>query len=132
MDNHSQQLIIRNNGLLFFCFSATWCGPCQRIKDTLQRWIQLYSQSGITFIMYDVDENDQLYSFYRKKRLVTGIPAIVVFDKNNKSPIFSDIVNSSNIQEVDMFFTKWLGNYKPKSSSNYKPTSSIFNNNKRS
>ena len=109
MDTHSQQLITRNNGLLFFCFSATWCGPCQRIKETLHHWIQQYSgRTGITFILYDIDEHDELYSFYRKKRLLTGIPAIIVFDRNNKTPVFSDVVNSSDVNEINMFFTKWL------------------------
>jgi hypothetical protein len=58
--------------------------------------------------MYDIDENDQLYSFYRKKRLLQGIPAIIVFDRTNKTSIFSDVVNSSDVNDVSRFFTKWL------------------------
>jgi thiol-disulfide isomerase/thioredoxin len=109
MDTYYEGLINQNNGLLFICFTATWCVPCQRIKDTRDYWKQLCSEfPNITFIVSDIDEKDDLYSFYRKKRLLNGIPAIVVFEKHNKGPIFTDIINSSNIDDINQFFTKWL------------------------
>jgi thiol-disulfide isomerase/thioredoxin len=97
----------QNPGLLFVKFHANWCTPCRRIAPRVNQWFDRKPQQAHVHVV-DVDEDSRLYSFYVKKRLLRGIPAIVVFVRGNTTPIFDDSVNSSDLDEVDRFFAKWF------------------------
>ena len=46
--------------LILFYFTATWCGPCQRIKPMIQKLSEGFDESKLEVCMVDIDENDEL------------------------------------------------------------------------
>ena len=46
--------------LHLFYFTATWCGPCQRIKPMIQKLSEGFDDSKLEVCMVDIDENDEL------------------------------------------------------------------------
>ena len=59
-------------------FTATWCHPCQTIKQLTDNCFANLPKNVI-IAEVDVDDNMDLYMFMKKKRIVTGIPAILVW-----------------------------------------------------
>jgi len=47
--------------ILLYC-TATWCGPCQRIKPLIQKLSDGLDQSLVEIYQVDIDENDDLVS----------------------------------------------------------------------
>jgi thiol-disulfide isomerase/thioredoxin len=68
--------------------TAKWCGPCQKVKSTIQNLNDQYSQKGFSFeyIEIDVDEALDLYSFFKRMKMAVGIPTFLTFKKNQYTP----------------------------------------------
>lgn len=93
---------------LIIKLGATWCKPCQKIKQQCHDWFQKMPDTVYCFDL-DVDENFEIFSTLKSKRMVTTIPALLCFygnsDRNNW--FASDMsLSSSNPIDVDNFFTK--------------------------
>ena len=56
--------------LLLFYFTASWCGPCQKIKPMLIKLAEGLDNSKIKFFMIDIDENDEISEKFKIK----GVP----------------------------------------------------------
>ena len=93
-------------------FGAEWCGPCNRIKPYCHNVFKKSSNKVICFdINIDEEENIELYQAYKQKKMIKTIPAIFAYSQNKERnyqhwwiPDFS--VNTSNIQELDIFFNR--------------------------
>ena len=68
--NRNQSLIIQ--------FTATWCKPCKKLKPLCNQYYKLFSNNVIIAVL-DVDNNLDIYSYYKRKRLVSGLPSFLVF-----------------------------------------------------
>jgi thioredoxin 1 len=66
-----QQKIERAEGLVVVDFSATWCGPCQRMLPELESAAQEF-EGQATFLKVDIDESPDVAMRYG----VQGIPNI--------------------------------------------------------
>ena len=62
-------------------FTATWCRPCQTIKQ-LTRDCFSNLPSNVIIAELDVDNNMDLYMFMKTNRIVSGIPAILIWYPN--------------------------------------------------
>lgn len=51
-------------------YTATWCGYCNRLKETLDA-------SGVPYMDHDVENSDEGKSFFESKKFI-GIPVTVV------------------------------------------------------
>lgn len=60
-------------------FSATWCGPCRRLKPIFEEIEKEYSKD-VNFKTIDVDENQQMAIQYQ----VEAVPTIVFLNKEGK------------------------------------------------
>ena len=60
---------------------ATWCGPCQKIKPLCNACFKHMPSNVISFDI-DCDDNMELYSFFKNKRMMNGIPAIFAYTIN--------------------------------------------------
>ena len=87
---HSDQLIIVKA-------SATWCGPCKRIKnDFLTMFNNL--PDNVILIDIDIDEADDVAQYLKIKK----VPTIMNFV--NGLPM--DIYTTSDVSQIKQFFDK--------------------------
>lgn len=102
-------LLMINPGLIIIKFGAEWCGPCKKVEiDIKKRFEQM--PDNVQTIMLDIDESFELYAYLKNKKMLKGIPAILMYKKDNKSYIFDDAVNTSNLEEINDFFDRCLKN----------------------
>ena len=97
--------------LLIVKFTATWCRPCQTIATTVHECITQFPPDKLVFAELDVDENVELYSMMKTKRMVNGIPVMLAYDGKTtpvRSPWFvpDDSVTGGSIQMVQSFFVR--------------------------
>jgi thioredoxin 1 len=105
------QLLKTNPGLIIIKFEADWCGPCKKIAPQVDKWFQ-NTPPNIMKVVIDVDESLDFYSFFKKKRLLNGIPAILMYKKGNNDPkLADDMVNTSEHAAVEAFFQRCLATY---------------------
>ena len=72
--------VIDQDEYLLFYFTATWCGPCQKIKPMILKLKEGLQTDKIKFYMIDIDENDTLC----EKCGITSVPTFILF-KDKKS-----------------------------------------------
>ncbi len=108
MANKNQALA--QNKVYVLKFSADWCKPCRNIKHVCAEWGQAI---GPRFVMreIDIDSEIDLYSFYKNRRVIRGIPAILAWYPNPLVPAHAeywpdDSVCSSNSTDVVRFFQR--------------------------
>ena len=58
-------------------FTANWCNPCKRIKPLVDTWFQKLP-SNFIIVELDIDDTVDLYFALRSKKMLNGIPVILV------------------------------------------------------
>tara|TARA_B100000674_G_C37393302_1_gene712864 strand:- start:80 stop:409 length:330 start_codon:yes stop_codon:yes gene_type:complete len=61
--------------LILMYFTATWCGPCQRIKPLIQALSDGLEEEKVEIYMVDLDENDTLVEELK----VRSVPTFYLF-----------------------------------------------------
>ena len=107
---HFKEIVESNTGTIIIKFGADWCGPCKKIESQVHQWFDYLSKNSPTIHTYliDVDDNIDVYGFLKNKKMVNGIPAILVYKSPNKSFIPDDSVLGANTQEVDLLFKRCM------------------------
>ena len=98
-----QQLLEVNPGYIIIKFTAEWCKPCKKIKAGVEKWFT-YFPKEFQCVELDVDENDDIYAYFRKNKIVAGIPAILAYKAGNLTigPNYS--VLGSNMEQINRMF----------------------------
>jgi thioredoxin 1 len=94
-----------NPGLVIIKLGATWCGPCKAIAPVVHAFFAS-SPANVVCADIDVDESFDLYAVFKQKKMVNGIPVIMVFKRGNVSFIPDDSVTGSGAPELDAFFKR--------------------------
>ena len=88
-------------------FSAKWCVPCQNIQayclqefDTMHQETQLQTRC----IEVDIDDSMDVFSMLKKKKMITGVPTLFLYRKNNNSCIPDESVSGTHVVDLDFFF----------------------------
>lgn len=102
------QLLKVNPGLIIIKFGASWCKPCQEIKQLVTSFF-LASPNNVVCCDVDVDESFDLYSYLKSKKMTNGIPTILAYIKGNTSFAPNAQVSGKNPADLDAFF-KECGN----------------------
>jgi thiol-disulfide isomerase/thioredoxin len=105
-----KEIIESNTGTIIIKFGAEWCGPCKKIDAQVHKWFEYLSKTAPTIQTYliDVDDNIDIYGYLKTKKMVNGIPAILVYKSPNKTYIPDDSVLGANSQEIDLLFRRCL------------------------
>lgn len=101
--NTFNELLTTNQGIIIIKFSAKWCGPCKKIKPLVNNIFSI-SPPNVLCCDLDIDENVDLYSFFKFKKMVIGVPVLLCFVKDNLTCIPNEICNGTNLNDVDTFF----------------------------
>ena len=98
-----QELLEVNPGYIIIKFTAEWCNPCKKIKAGVEKWFAHFPKE-FQCVELDVDENDDIYAYFRKNKIVAGIPAILAYKAGNLTigPNYS--VLGSNMEEINRMF----------------------------
>ena len=60
-------------------FSATWCAPCKVFANTFNAVKEKYSNKGIDFLVYDVEEDEKGVELAEKYG-IRGVPTVIFAD----------------------------------------------------
>lgn len=102
---HFINLLEKNPGLVIIKMGSTWCGPCKKINPIVNAFFAS-SPDNVICCDIDVDESSDLYSYFKSKRMVNGIPVIMCFKKDNTSFIPDDSITGSSPDALDAFFKR--------------------------
>lgn len=62
-------------------FTASWCGPCKKIKPFIDDLLFKYKEYNFKYLEVDVDKEPDLYSYFKRFKMVNGIPAMLFYRK---------------------------------------------------
>jgi thioredoxin 1 len=105
IENRQQlfDLIANKENILVLKFGAEWCGPCKKIEGLVNEWYNILPANVICGIL-DVDENFDVFAFYKQKRIVKTIPTILRYDADHNHWAPSDFISSSDSNDINTFF----------------------------
>tara|TARA_Y100000816_G_C25794395_1_gene416198 strand:+ start:169 stop:543 length:375 start_codon:yes stop_codon:yes gene_type:complete len=106
MNRHEflNNVLPNNTGFIILRFTAEWCSPCKSINSYIDEKKKLLT-NNISYIEIDVDEHIDLYSFFKHKKMIKGIPAFLCYKKGNITFAPDYSVIGANISELDKFFS---------------------------
>jgi thioredoxin 1 len=62
---------------ILFYFTATWCGPCQKIKPLLEKISEGADSDKLEIYMVDIDDNDNLATEFK----IRSVPTFYLYHK---------------------------------------------------
>jgi thioredoxin 1 len=65
--------------ILLFNFTASWCGPCKKLKPELIKLSQDKKYSNVFFYRVDIDECDEIAN----KLKITSVPTTLIVKNDN-------------------------------------------------
>lgn len=94
-----------NPGLVIVKLGATWCGPCKTISHIVEAF---FASSPVNVICadIDVDESIDLYAYLKQRKMVNGIPVMLMYKKGNVSFAPDDSVTGADPAQLDAFFKR--------------------------
>ena len=98
-----ETIIPNNPGFVILKFGAEWCGPCSMIHDYIENEKKMLPKN-VWFYDLDVDECFDLYAFLKQKKMVSGIPAILVYKRGNVSFASDYSVLGTEQRDLDHVF----------------------------
>lgn len=98
-----------NPGVFIFKFGAEWCAPCKTIKKYIDN-VSLVLPNNNTIYIYnvDVDECFDLYAYLKQKKMVSGIPTLLAYKKENTYYVPDASISGTNESDLNHFFDTCL------------------------
>jgi thioredoxin 1 len=91
----------KNTTVLLFFFTASWCGPCKKIKPYVYEKLKTCPYPCYCL---DIDENMDIFKALKAKKQIPGVPTILAFKSENVSFIPDKCVTGGIPSEIDYFF----------------------------
>lgn len=92
-------------------FTASWCGPCKKIKPVIDEVIGSL-RTDVYFVEIDIDVSHDIYAYLKSKRVIAGVPSLFrySFPRIESDPrlvhIPDDSVVGADQRKVISFFNK--------------------------
>ena len=100
-------MLLENKGTYIFYFTATWCKPCQSIKEYLKKKVAELPED-VQFVVVDIDVHFDLFSYLRSKKQLTGVPSFLAYRKGNTTFASDLYISGTNISQLDCFFEEFI------------------------
>ena len=100
-------ILPHNPGHVIVKFGAEWCKPCKIIKETVDT---SFSKMGPNVQCFDIDVDEcfDVYAFMKSRKMVVGIPSILVWNRGNKEFVPSAFITSADKDMVNDFLSKYI------------------------
>jgi thiol-disulfide isomerase/thioredoxin len=106
---HFQHILTNENpGIIYIKFGAEWCGPCKQIVPQINHWIKQLPPKKVHIYIIDIDDYLDVYAFLKNKKMVSAIPTILCYYKENTSYVPDDIIMGSDTNKINDFFIRTL------------------------
>ena len=86
-------------------FTASWCKPC-KIIDPIVKPFFTKNSNKILCCYLDIDENYDIYSFMKHKKMANGVPTLMYYAKGNHNYIPDASISGANLKQVEHFFSQ--------------------------
>lgn len=100
-----QSILNENKGIIIIKFGAEWCRPCGVISPYIEKYLSTLSDS-YTYYDLDIDDNFEIYAYLKSKKMVTGIPTLLAYYKNNTTFASNESVSGVDEAHYDTFFER--------------------------
>lgn len=102
-----QKILDENTGIIIIKFGAEWCQPCKSISPYLKSMIEKLPN---LFTVYDldVDDNFEIYAYLKSKKMVSGIPSVLAYYKENKTFASNESISGVNQPDYEEFFKRCI------------------------
>ena len=109
--NEFLQTISNNtNKISLFKFTATWCKPCQKIKNDVNLMVSDLKDHIVCYEL-DIDENFDVYAFLKSKKMLNGIPSILIYYPTNTNYASDLSLSGTDLNSYRNIFLQ-INNYK--------------------
>lgn len=98
-------LLEHNPGLIVIKLGASWCKPCRLIEADVKRFFAS-SPPEVLCADIDVDNSPDLYAYLKGKRMVNGIPVLLMYRRGNTSFAPDDFVIGADKAALIAFFQR--------------------------
>jgi thiol-disulfide isomerase/thioredoxin len=105
-----KEILEKNPGYVVIKLGAEWCAPCKQIKPLVDQWFKAFITRAdhVKPIVVDVDECIDVYGFLKKKRVINGIPAILIYKRGNTDYRPDDVIIGANPGVINTAFKSIL------------------------
>ena len=105
----SMQENLKEGEMIIVKFTASWCGPCQTIRLLCESYEKAFPPT-IKYIEIDIDESIELYSKFKRMKMLNGVPALFAFYAGPKEYWYipDDVQLNSDKTHVTAFFERCL------------------------
>ena len=108
-DRHDllNNILPNNPGFVIIKFTAEWCGPCKNIKDVVYKKFNNAPDNVLCFDV-DIDDNFDVYAYLKSKKMSTGIPTILVWEKGNTSFAPDNGITGGDPVTIENFLSDYI------------------------
>jgi len=100
---HFSEILNNNPGYVILKFGAEWCGPCKTVAPVINKWKPFLSNK-VAYYDIDIDVNMEIYGFLKTRKMVNGIPCVLVYKSGNTSYIPDDAALGANVTDINNLF----------------------------
>ena len=90
--------ILEDKCYLLFYFTASWCGPCQKIKPIIEEISKRVDDKILKVCKIDIDNNSDLVDEYN----ITSVPTLILIKEKN----IIDSYSGTNKEKLAELFKK--------------------------
>jgi thiol-disulfide isomerase/thioredoxin len=97
------EILKQKKGVFVIKFGADWCGPCKIIEEEVNAYFK-QMPDNVQCAMIDIDVSLDLYAYLKSKKIISAIPTLLCYHKENTSYVPDDIHTGTDKIQLNTFF----------------------------